>query len=196
MKKKLSEAVKNKTIGDIELFEELGVTTDLEIEEHEEFVDWVKDFKVVKKEIKEDFKNIKEDLNMYLTTSEYWKRQAQFYEKQGLPNLGFGVERFNRLPRTVANAFAMLLGGNKKNLQLAMMRFRVNFQNHTANTLVIYNNSVGFAVWGVDTMLNCLARDDFAITVNMVVTLAKLHHRSILKRPLIIQNKLLAVIVC
>ena len=81
----------------------------------------------------------------------------------GLPNLGFGVQSLDLLPRAVANAFGVLLGGNEQNLQLVVMRFFVNFQDHTANPSAIQNNAVGLAIGRVDTTLDGFARDDLTV---------------------------------
>ena len=46
----------------------------------------------------------------------------------------------------------------------------------------------------VDRALNGRAGDDLAVSINVVVTRAELHHRAVLERPLIVKDKLLAVV--
>ena len=87
----------------------------------------------------------------------------------GFPNLGFGMQSLNRLPRAIADALGVLLGGNEQDLQLVVMRFFVNFQDHTANPSAIQNNAVGLAIGRVDTTLDGFSRDDFTVIVNMAV---------------------------
>ena len=44
----------------------------------------------------------------------------------GLPNLRFRVQSLNRLPRAVANAFAVCFWQYKENIQVIMLRFLVD----------------------------------------------------------------------
>ena len=105
----------------------------------------------------------------------------------GLPNLGFGVECFYRLPRAIANAFAMLLGRNKKNLQLVVVRFFVDFKDDTAHLVAICYNAIGLVFGGIDATFNRFTRDDLTVTVNMIVALtsstSSLLRRAILPIP-------------
>ena len=98
--------------------------------------------------------------------------------------------------RAVANAFAVRFGQYKKNIQVIMMRFVVNREYQATNLLTVKHNAVGFAFGIVDRFLNRCTRNDLTVIVNMVVTLAELHHRAILERPLIVKDKLLTVICC
>ena len=116
--------------------------------------------------------------------------------RAGLPNLSLGVQSLNRLPCTVANAPGVLLGGDEQDLQLVVVSFFVNFQDHTSNPSAIQNNAVGLAIGRVDTTLDGFSRDDFTVKIKMVVALAEFLDRSVLERPLIIENKLLTVIIC
>ena len=74
-----------------------------------------------------------------------------------------------------------------------MMRFLVNREYQATDLLTVKHNSVGFAFGIVDRFLNRCTRNDLTVIVNMVVTLAELHHRAILERPLIIKDKLITV---
>ena len=47
----------------------------------------------------------------------------------GLPNLGFGMQSLNRLPRTVADTFGVFLGRNEQDLKLVVMCFFVDLQD-------------------------------------------------------------------
>ena len=114
--------------------------------------------------------------------------------RAGLPNLGFGMQRLNRLPRAVADAFGVLLGSNEQNLKLIMMCFFVDLQNHAADLPSVHNDAIGFAIGRIDATLNCFTRDDLAVEIKMVVALSELLNCAVLERPLIIKNELLAVV--
>ena len=75
-----------------------------------------------------------------------------------------------------------------------MMRFFVDFQNKTSNSSTVNNDSVGLAIGRVDTTLDGFARDDLAVKIHMVVTLAEFQGRSVLKCSLIVKNELLTVV--
>ena len=65
--------------------------------------------------------------------------------RAGLPNLRFGVQSLDLLPRAVANAFTVRFGQYKENIQVVMMRFLVNREYQATNLLTVKHNSVGFA---------------------------------------------------
>ena len=75
-----------------------------------------------------------------------------------------------------------------------MMRFFVDFQNKTSNSSTVNNDSVGLAIGRVDTTLDGFARDDLAVKIHVVVTLAEFLDRAVLECPLIVKNELLAVV--
>ena len=76
------------------------------------------------------------------------------------------------------------------------MRFFVDFQNNTSNPSAIQNNAVGLAIGRVDTTLDGFARDDLTVKIQVVVALAEFLDRTILERPLIVKDELLAIICC
>ena len=88
--------------------------------------------------------------------------------RAGLPNLGFGMQSLHRLPSAVADAFCVFLGRNEQDLQLVVMGFSVDLQNHAANSFSVDNDAVGLAVGRIDTMLDRFARDDLPVKIKMV----------------------------
>lgn len=94
--------------------------------------------------------------------------------RAGLPNCGFGVQGLNRLPCAVADTFAMLIGQGKKNFQMVAVGFLINFKYHAADLFAARNDAVGFALRVINRALNGFAGNNFTVSVNMVVSLAKL----------------------
>ena len=111
-----------------------------------------------------------------------------------LPNDRFGVQRFYLLPRAVADSLGVFLGRNEKNFKLVVMRFFVDLQNESSNASTVDNDAVGFTIGGIDATLDGFARYDFAILIYVVVAHAELLDRAVFKGPLIVKNKLLAII--
>ena len=71
--------------------------------------------------------------------------------------------------------------------------------DHAANAVVIHVverilKAGGFALRIIDTALDGLARNDLAIPIKVIIALAKFLQRAVFESPLIIQNKLLAII--
>ena len=58
----------------------------------------------------------------------------------GFPYFRFGMQSLNRLPRAVADAFAMCFGQYKENIQVVMMRFLVNREYQTTDLLTVKHN--------------------------------------------------------
>ena len=112
----------------------------------------------------------------------------------GFPNLRFGMQSLNRLPRAVADALGVLLGGNEQDLQLVVMRFFVDLQNNASNSSSIQNDAVGLAIGRVDTTLDGFARDDLSVKIHVIVTLTEFVKSTVLECPLIVKNKLFAVV--
>ena len=81
----------------------------------------------------------------------------------------YGTAR--RLPRTVADAAAVRLGQHKENIQVVVMRFLVDGEDHAAHLLAVQHDAVSFTFGIVDRSLNGRAGDDLAVLVNMVVAL-------------------------
>ena len=75
-----------------------------------------------------------------------------------------------------------------------MIRFLVDLQNNASNSSAIQNDAVGLAIGRVDTTLDGFARDDLAVKIHVVVTLAEFLDRAVLECPLIVKNELLAVV--
>ena len=112
----------------------------------------------------------------------------------GLPDFRFGMQSLDCLPSTIANAFGVLFGRNEQDLKLVVMCFLVDLQDYAADLPSVNNDAICFAIGSIDATLNRLARDDLTVKIKMVVALAELLDSSILEGPLIIENKLLAVI--
>ena len=64
----------------------------------------------------------------------------------GFPNLGFGVQSLDLLPRAVADALGVLFWRNEQNLQLVVVCFFIDFSNYTANALTVNNDTVGLTI--------------------------------------------------
>ena len=77
---------------------------------------------------------------------------------------------------------------------MVVMRFLVNCEYQATDLFAIKHNAVGFTFGIIDGFLNSCARNDFAVIVNMIVTLTELYQRTILERPLIIKDELLTVV--
>ena len=89
--------------------------------------------------------------------------------RAGFPNLGFGMQSLNSLPRAVSDALGVLLGGNEQDLQLVVMRFFVDLQNNASNSSTVKHNAVGLAIGRVDATLDGFARDDLTVKIHMVI---------------------------
>ena len=114
--------------------------------------------------------------------------------RAGLPYLRFGVERFDRKPRAVADALRVLLGIGKKDLKVIVIRFLVDLQDHAADASALVNDAVGLVFGVVDATLDRLARNDLSVKIKVIVALAEFDQGAVLKGPLVVKNELLAVI--
>ena len=112
----------------------------------------------------------------------------------GLPHLGFGVQSLNGKPRAVSYSSAVRIGRNKKDLKMIVIRFFVDLQYHAADVFAVNHNAVCFIVRIVDAMLDRLAGNNLTFKVHMIVTLAEFYECTVLERPLIVNDKLLAVV--
>ena len=114
--------------------------------------------------------------------------------RTGFPNLGFRVQSFNGKPRAISDPSAVRLGQDKKDLKVVVIVFFVDLQYYAADVLAVNHNAVCFIVRIVDAMLDRLAGNDLTFKVHVIVTLAKFYERTVLERPLIVNDKLLAVV--
>jgi hypothetical protein len=67
------------------------------------------------------------------------------------------VERFCRLPSTIANAFSVLLGRNKQQIKMIMICLLVYLKHDTAYISAFKNDTVGFAVRLVNGSFYCFS---------------------------------------
>ena len=114
--------------------------------------------------------------------------------RTSLPHLGFGVQSLNGKPRAIANSSAVRIGRNEKDLQVVVISFPVDLQYNSSNVFTVNDNSVSFIIRIIDAIFNRLAGNDLSVKINMIVALTKFNHRAVLERPLIVKNKLLAVV--
>ena len=68
----------------------------------------------------------------------------------GLPNFHFRMQLLHGAPGGIADAFAVRLGRDKQQLQLAMVAF--DAKHHTADLFPIQKDTIGFAI--VDGLLD------------------------------------------
>lgn len=76
---------------------------------------------------------------------------------------------------------------------MIMMGVGVNFQHHATHSLTFHHDTIGHVFGIVDGLLDGVAEDNFAVVIDVVVSLAELHQRTIFERPLAVQNELLTV---
>jgi hypothetical protein len=114
--------------------------------------------------------------------------------RAGLPHLGFGVQSLNGKPRAVSYSSTVRIGRNEKDLKMIVIRFFVDLQYHAADVFAVNHNAVCFIVRIVDALLDRLAGNDLTFKVHVIVTLAKFYECTVLERPLIVNDKLLAVV--
>ena len=126
------------------------------------------------------------DVEMDITLLEIWCA--------GFPNDGFGVKFLDCKPRTVTDALRVLIGICEKYLKVIVICFLVDLEYHSADLFAVNYDSVCFVIRVVDTTLDGFAGNDLAVKIKVIVALAEFDHSAVLERPLIVKNKLLAVV--
>ena len=114
--------------------------------------------------------------------------------RTGLPHDGIRVKALDLLPRGGSDAFAVNVGRYEQDLKLIVLRHLVYLQNKPADDPAILTDAVGDAV--VDAVFDCLAGDDLAVAVKMVVALTELFDGSVFEGVLIVEYELFAIFFC
>ena len=76
--------------------------------------------------------------------------------RAGLPDHRLGMQRLDRLPRAKANALAVLVGRRKEDLQMVVVRFPVDLEDHAPHALAVRDNAIGLVVGRVDATLDSM----------------------------------------
>lgn len=110
----------------------------------------------------------------------------------GFPDRHFRVQLFDKTPGGITDALAVNLGVDKQQLQFATLAFHTD--NGTANFLPVEENAVGFGVFAINGGLDGGTGNDFTVLFKMIVTETELLGGSVLERPLVVEDELLAVV--
>jgi hypothetical protein len=105
----------------------------------------------------------------------------------------FGVQPFDFLPSSTADAPAVDLRIDKQKFQLVMLRFFIDLQNKTADDPPVLTDSISRTA--VDAVLDRPAGNDLAIFLKMIVPHPELLHRAVPECALVVENELFPVIV-
>ena len=108
-----------------------------------------------------------------------------------LPNGHLGVQLLDEAPGGIADALAVDSGVDKQQLQLAAIA--IYAEDRPADYLAVEQYAVGFSIGSVDGSLDGGTRDDFAVLFEMVIAEAEFFSGTITERPLVVEDKLLAV---
>ena len=82
----------------------------------------------------------------------------------------------------------------KREIKLVFVCGVVDLQDHAANVFSVKRYAVSFALWIVNRAFYRLAGNYLSVIINVIVALTKFKKCAVLKGPLIVKYKLLAVI--
>ena len=112
--------------------------------------------------------------------------------RAGLPNNNFRIHLFYEAPGRIAYAFAVDIGFDKQQFQLATKKSFVNGNDHAADLFPVQKDAISLAV--VDGLLDGGAGYDFVVFLEMVVTHPKFLRSAMLECPLVVEDELLLVV--
>ena len=112
----------------------------------------------------------------------------------GLPDFCFRIKAFNFLPGGKADALAVCFRTDEQQIQMVMLSLFIDRQHQSPDDPAIFPDTISNTV--IDTALYCLTGNDLAVLLKVAVPLSEFLHSSILKSPLIVENKLLPIILC
>lgn len=124
------------------------------------------------------------------------KMNVAFLEirRKCFPQSDFRMSSLHLAPCGVTDAAVMEVCCDEKKIENALAQCLFNLNNHTTNNHSGANDAVGLGCWFIKGKFYCLARNDFAIVLEVIVSCTEFNGGTIQKRFLVIEDKLPTVV--